>query len=357
MTARLVTPIVVLVAGVGAIVAAVLAPTGNHATGGVLIEEPMPAPEGMVWVPGGKFLMGTNGGKPDEGPVHEVLLDGFWMDKTEVTNRQFQEFVDATGYVTAAEREPELRSLRGPLADVKILDEFNVPGSICFNPDIKPEDIDPGLNAYNWWKYEKGANWRHPEGPGSSIDERMEHPVVHVSWDDAVAYCEWAGKSLPTEAQWEYAARGGLTGKTYPWGDERNPDEKWLNNIWQGGFPFENTEDDGYRTTAPVAMFPPNAFGLHDMSGNVWEWCADYYRPDYYAQSARRNPEGPRNSYDPDEPHVIKRVQRGGSFMCSDVYCIGYRTTARMKGEQDTGAFHTGFRCVVTPDMRANQKN
>lgn len=356
MSSRIALPIIVLVVGLGAVLAAVYAPTGKQATADVVVEEPAETPDGMVWIPGGRFLMGSDGGEPDEQPVHEVLLDGFWMDQTEVTNRQFKEFVDATGYVTSAERQPELRSVRGPLAEVEILDEFNVPGSICFNPDIKPGELDPSRGAYNWWKYQKGANWREPEGPGSSIEDRMDHPVVHVSWDDAMAYCKWAGKRLPTEAQWEYAARGGLSGKTYPWGNVRNPDGAWRNNIWQGGFPFENTEEDGYRTTAPVGTFSPNAYGLCDMSGNVWEWCIDYYRPDYYARSPRRNPEGPRDSYDPDDPHIIKRVQRGGSFMCSDVYCVGYRTTARMKGEQDTGAFHTGFRCVVTPKMLAERR-
>lgn len=357
MTTRVLNPIAVLVVGLGAVLAAVFAPTGTTATDDVLVEEPMAAPPGMVWIPGGRFLMGSYEGKPDEQPIHEVILDGFWMDQTEVTNRQFQEFVEATGYVTTAEKAPELRSVRGALAEVKILDEFNAPGSICFNPDLNPAELDPSLGAYNWWTYQKGANWRQPEGPGSSIEDRLDHPVVHVSWDDAQAYCRWAGKRLPTEAEWEYAARGSLAGKTYPWGNQRNPDGRWLNNIWQGSFPFENTAEDGFPTTAPVASFPPNGYGLYDMSGNVWEWCLDYYRPDYYARSRRRNPRGPRDSYDPDEPNIIKRVQRGGSFMCSDVYCVGYRTTARMKGEQDTGAFHTGFRCIVTPEMRGAEKN
>lgn len=343
----------VLVVGIGALLFAAFAPTGGRpGERALVVEAPADAPEGMVWIPGGTFQMGTpQGERPDEGPVHEVELDGFWMDAHEVTNRQFQQFVEATGYVTTAEREPELRSVRGERANAEILEEFRVPGSICFNPDLKPEQLDPSLGAYNWWKYEKGADWRHPEGPGSSIEDRMDHPVVHVSWLDAAAYCRWAGTRLPTEAEWEYAARGGLDRKIYPWGDERNPDGKWLHNIWQGGFPFENTAEDGHRTTAPVGSFAANGYGLYDMSGNVWEWCQDYYRADYYAHSPRRNPAGPDDSLDPDEPDIIKRVQRGGSFLCSDVYCIGYRCTARMKGEEDTGAFHTGFRCVVTPSM------
>jgi formylglycine-generating enzyme required for sulfatase activity len=320
----------------------------------VLVEEPGPTPAGMVWVPGGTFVMGNDEGAPDESPAHEVTLDGFWMDAREVTNRQFAAFVEATGYVTTSEKAPELRSIKpdSPLAKVEILDEFNKPGSICAVKGFKPEDFDPARGAYSWWEYVPGADWRHPEGPDSSIEDRMDHPVVHVSWLDAKAYCDWAGKRLPTEAEWEYAARGGRGGETYPWGQKRNPDGKWLHNIWQGDFPMENKGEDGFEKTAPVGSFPANAYGLFDMSGNVWEWCADYYRPDYYARSRRRNPTGPRSSFDPQEPGIVKRVQRGGSFMCSDSYCVGYRNAARMKGEEDTGAFHTGFRCVLTPDMR-----
>jgi formylglycine-generating enzyme required for sulfatase activity len=309
--------------------------------------------QNMVWIPAGQFVMGELNTVPDEFPPHEISLDGFWMDTTEVTNRQFEEFIKATGYVTTAERPPELRSIQpgSELEGVKILPELNKPGSICSLQLSSRDEIDPARGAYSWWQYVIGANWKHPEGPESTIDDRMDHPVVHVSWLDAKAYCDWAGKQLPTEAQWEYAARGGRSGQTYPWGTDRNPDGKWLHNIWQGEFPIEDTGEDGFVRTAPVRSFPPNDYGLHDMSGNVWEWCSDYYQPEYYSSSPRHNPPGPDSSFDPQEPGINKRIQRGGSFMCSDQYCVGYRVAARMKGEEDTGAFHTGFRCIVTPSM------
>lgn len=307
----------------------------------------------MQWIPGGRFEMGALNTVPDEFPPHVVALDGFWMDTTEVTNRQFKEFVDATGYMTTAERAPELRSIQpdSELANLQILPEFNKPGSICSLQLSSRDDIDPQKGAYSWWQYVPGANWMHPEGAESTIEDRMEHPVVHVSWLDAKAYCDWAGKKLPTEAQWEFAARGKRSGAVYPWGDALKPDGKWQHNIWQGEFPIKDIGEDGFTSTAPVKSFPPNDFGLYEITGNVWEWCADYYQPEYYAVSPSKNPPGPESSYDPQEPDIIKRVQRGGSFMCSDQYCVGYRVSARMKGEEDSGAFHTGFRCVVTPDM------
>ncbi|MEZ6062503.1 MAG: formylglycine-generating enzyme family protein [Planctomycetaceae bacterium] len=305
--------------------------------------------DGMVWIPGGVFVMGNDFGPPDEAPRHAVALDGFWMDSHEVTNRQFQAFVDATGYVTTAEQPPTFRSIRpgSPMQNAAILEEYNQPGSICSLQINSEADIDPVKGPYSWWDYVVGADWKHPLGPKDSIDDFMDHPVVHVSWLDAKAYCDWAGKSLPTEAQWEYASRGGHEGRVYPWGNTRNPDGTWLHNIWQGNFPLENTLADGFERTSPVGRFPANDFGLFDMSGNVWEWCADYYQPDYYFNSPIKNPPGPKDSFDPQEPDYIKRVQRGGSFMCSEQYCIGYRVASRMKGEEDTGAFHTGFRCVV----------
>lgn len=337
----------------------------------LIVEEPGPTPPGMVWIPGGTFTMGDRRGAPDKDPEyaseipehhdamteHPVELDGFWIDETEVTNRQFQEFVDATGYVTTAEKAPRREDFVGQVPDITAIPEENlVAGSICYNSSFDLDALktvsrsDPAwVFAGQVWKYQQGANWRQPEGPGSSIDDRLDHPVVHVSWEDARAYCRWAGKQLPTEAQWEYAARGGLQQKAYPWGDEPRPAEGWPHNIWQGEFPIRNTGDDGFLTTAPVKSFPPNGYGLYDVTGNVWEWCADWYAPDYYRRSPRRNPAGPPESVDPNEPNVPKRVQRGGSFMCSDQYCIGYSVSARMKGDPLTGAFHTGFRCVRPP--------
>jgi len=307
---------------------------------------------GMVWIPGGTFVMGNNHGPHDEVPRHVVALDGFWMDTREVTNAQFKDFADTTGYVTLPEKKPELRSLKegSNIEQLAILEEMNQPGSICSLKLDSRDDIDE-RGAYSWWQYVPGANWKHPEGPDSSISSCMNHPVVHVSWLDAQEYCQWAGRVLPTEAQWEYAARGGHDGRVYPWGDTRLPHGKWLQNIWQGEFPVEDTGEDGHTTSAPVGSYEPNDFGLHDMSGNVWEWCSDYYRPDYYFTSPVHNPCGPEDSWDPQEPDLIKRVQRGGSFMCSEQYCIGYRVASRMKGEEDTGAFHTGFRTIMTPKM------
>ncbi|MGC1275639.1 MAG: formylglycine-generating enzyme family protein [Planctomycetaceae bacterium] len=363
---RLVLPLVVLAAAVATLAAVLMMPAESSydpdppslsESNPITMMPDGPAPAGMVWIPGGSFQMGNSdpaANQQDEAPVHDVTLDGFWMDATEVTNRQFQEFVDATGYVTTAERPIERDDLQGQIpaaALASIPDEALDPSSICFNSSFDPATIDRSDPRwpYSVWQIIKGANWRQPEGPGSSIDDRMEHPVVHVSWDDAVAYCEWVGKRLPTEAEWEYAARGGLADATYPWGDQREPAGKYVANIWQGDFPYENNVDDGFKTSSPVKAFPPNAYGLYDLSGNVWEWCHDWYRPDYYAKSPNRNPTGPSSSFDPQEPTISKRVQRGGSFMCSDTYCIGYRVSARMKGDLKTGTFHCGFRCVQSP--------
>ncbi len=322
------------------------------------VKPPGPAPEGMVWIPGGTVVEGDDQGPPDERPAHSVTIDGFWMDRTEVTNAAFKKFADATGYLTVAERTPKREDFKGLVADVdKIPAENLVAGSICFNPhfDRKTLTKDQPLWPLQVWKYVKGANWQHPDGPESTITERMNHPVVHVAWVDAVAYCQWAHKRLPTEAEWEYAARGGLKDAIYPCGNELKSNGKWTMNIWQGEFPDTHNVQDGFRTTAPVASFPPNGYGLFDMAGNVWEWCSDFYRPDYYQFAPLANPPGPSDSYDPLEPNSPKRVQRGGSFMCSDNYCRGYRVSARMKQDPDSATFHAGFRCVRSPEAAAEK--
>lgn len=232
----------------------------------------------MAWIPAGKFTMGANDGQPDEAPLHDVKVRGFWMDLYEVSNDQFAKFVEATGYLTTAERKPE----RAQFPDVP--EDKLVPGSVVFTPPAHVETLNDHMQ---WWSYVAGANWRHPEGPQSNIEGRGRHPVVHVSWFDAVEYAKWAGKRLPTEAEWEYAARGGLEQNPYPWGRERFPKSLWMMNIWQGQFPSENTAQDGFAGSAPVGSFPPNGYGLYDMAGNVWEWVSDWYRPDYYSQIGR----------------------------------------------------------------------
>ncbi len=318
---------------------------------------PGPAPEGMVWVPGGEFSMGADGlvesvlmGSPDAvadtQPIHRVAVDGFWMDATEVTNAQFAEFVEATGYRTLAEIAPTAEQF--PTAPPENL----VAGSIVFSPPPKPVPLD---DFFQWWRYVPGANWRHPEGPSSDLDGRENFPVVHVAYADAVAYADWAGKRLPTEAEWEFAQRGGLAGKLYPWGDELQPDGRYRTNFFQGEFPVNDIGADGFKGCAPVMSYPPNAYGLHDMAGNVWEWCSDWYRPDTYSLRAAteavvlKNPAGPADSLDPAEPGIPKRVQRGGSFLCAESYCSRYMAGTRGKGEPDTSTNHLGFRCVKNP--------
>ena len=319
-------------------------------------KEPKPIPAGMVWIPGGSFLMGSRDGGEDEKPVHEVEQSGFWMDMTEVTNAEFKQFADATGYMTVAERTPTREDFAGLVADTsQIRDEDLVAGSICFNPNFDRELIrrirQPGNPdwAHAVWRIQAGASWRHPHGPESGIEDKLGHPVVHIAWPDAVAYCEWAGRRLPTEAEFEFAARGGRRQSEFPWGDALQHGDRFLANLWQGEFPEEHDVQDGHRFTAAVKSYPANGYGLYDISGNVWEWCADWYQPEYYSNSPRRNPSGPRDSFDPNEPGIPKRVQRGGSFMCNDNYCRGYRCATRMKGEVSSSSFHCGFRTVLSP--------
>ncbi|WP_442794930.1 formylglycine-generating enzyme family protein [Pelobium manganitolerans] len=306
---------------------------------------------GMVKIPGGEFMMGGDNAQadPDEYPKHLVILDGFYMDEHEVTNAQFAEFVNATGYVTTAERKPDWEELKKQLPpNTPKPDESQlVAASLVFTPPNHPVD----LNDYRqWWSWVPGADWKHPEGPKSNLTGKENYPVVHISWDDAMAYCKWAGKRLPTEAEWEYAARGGQTNKVYPWGNEGIGVGDSKANSWDGNFPYENTEKDGFKGLAPVKQYKPNGYGLYDMGGNVWEWCADWYRNDYYAEVAKpmgvKNPKGPADSYDPDEPYTPKKVTRGGSYLCNDSYCSGYRVARRMKSSSDSGLSNTGFRCV-----------
>ncbi len=293
---------------------------------------------GMVLIPAGKFKMGSLNFE-DAQPIHEVQLDSFYMDVHEVTNAQFAAFVEATGYVTVAEQPLDPKDFPG--VDPKLL----VPGSAVFEA---PEEVAGLSDPMQWWSYVPGANWQHPEGPSSTIKGREQFPVTHIAYPDAAAYAKWAGKRLPTEAEWEYAAKAGRhSNEMYYWGNDKKEDGKWLANIFQGTFPTSNTKEDGYTGTAPVRSFPANAWGLYDMEGNVWEWCADFYRSDAYRlDRGQQNPKGPADSYDPQEPGAVKRVQRGGSFLCNDQYCERYKAGSRGKGEVNSPTNNVGFRCV-----------
>ena len=311
-----------------------------------------PAPQGMAWIPGGEFMMGGDAaseglcGLPglvrDATPVHQVYVDGFWMDRTEVTNEEFERFVKATGYITVAEKAPTKEDF--PTVPIENL----VAGSVVFTSTKQKVPLNDHLQ---WWRYQKGANWRHPDGPESDLKGKEQLPVVHVCYYDAEAYAKWAGKRLPTEAEWEFAARGGRPAELYSWGNDLKPGGKWMANIYQGQFPVKDNGEDGFAGIASVAQFPANGFGLYDMAGNVWEWCSDWYRSDYYLQLAStgtvtRNPKGPDSPFDPAEPMEKKRVHRGGSFLCTDQYCTRYMVGTRGKGEVNTGTNHLGFRCV-----------
>lgn len=318
------------------------------------IKKPGDAPEGMVWVPGGEFSMGCDiqgeslcglpGVTLDASPIHRVYVDSFWMDSTEVTNEQFSKFVDATKYVTVAETKPTAEEFPGAPP------ENLVAGSTVFTPTPSPVALN---DYFQWWSYVRGADWRHPTGPDSDLAGREKMPVVQIAYEDAEAYAKWSGKRLPTEAEWEFGARGGKAGWLYAWGNTLKPDNKFQANIYQGSFPVEGGDSglDGFKGIAPVAQFPSNPYGLHDMSGNVWEWVSDWYRHDYYttlknAGRVARNPTGPSSSFDPAEPTEKKRVHRGGSFLCTDKYCTRYMIGTRGKGEQRTASNHVGFRCV-----------
>ncbi len=314
---------------------------------------PGPAPEGMVWIPGGEFSMGsqvptdvfctraTLSSVNDAQPIHRVQVGGFWMDKNVVSNEEFAKFVAATGYKTVAERAPTKEEF--PTAPPENL----VAGAVVFTPTSQPVMLN---DHYQWWRYVHGADWRHPTGPDSSVQDKQKYPVVQVAYADAAVYAKWAGKRLPTEAEWEFAARGGLTGKAYAWGDEFKPGGKFMANTYQGRFPVKDTGGDGFAGIAPVGQFPPNGYNLYDMAGNVWQWCSDWYRPDYYSQLAAaggvaRNPQGPSSSYRPGNARP-QRVLRGGSFLCTDQYCSRYLMGTRGKGDFDTGCDNLGFRCV-----------
>ncbi len=291
----------------------------------------------MVLIKGGTYQMGSDSYQ-DSKPVHSVTVNSFYMDEHEVTNAQYAQFVKATGYTTVAEQQLNPADYPGVPAD-KL-----VPGSAVFTPPSQAVSLD---NPMQWWTYVNGANWKHPQGAQSNIVGKEKEPVVQISYTDAVAYAKWAGKRLPTEAEWEYAARAGKHFDDYYWGADLKPNGKWAANIFQGNFPWKNTDADGFVGVAPVKSFAPNSFGLYDMEGNVWEWCSDLYRPDFYAISTAANPQGPKDSYDPDEPNMEKHVQRGGSFLCSDDYCIRYKAGSRGKGETNSAGNNLGFRCVM----------
>ncbi|MEO6813548.1 MAG: formylglycine-generating enzyme family protein [Ginsengibacter sp.] len=322
----------------------------NHLTDSSITNNGDTSVAGMSYIKGGTFMMGgdNNQASADEYPKHEVQVDGFWMDNSEVTNAQFQKFVNATHYITTAEKKPDWEEMKGtlPPGTPKPPDSMMVAASLVFHQTSGPVDLQ---DYGQWWSWVKGADWKHPEGPNSNIKGKENYPVVQVSWYDAMAYCKWAGKRLPTEAEWEFAARGGRENQIYPWGNEPINSGKPKANSWGGNFPYFNNKKDGFVGIAPVKSFAANGYGLYDMAGNVWEWCSDWYDANYYKSlnnSIAVNPKGPDKSFDPTDNYTPKRSLRGGSFLCNDTYCSGYRVARRMKSSPDTGLEHTGFRCV-----------
>lgn len=315
---------------------------------------PSKIPKGMVWIPGGEFSMGSNvadeslcsikGVTKDAAPIHRVYVDGYFMDETEVTNEEYAKFVKATGYKTVAEHKPTKEEF--PTA----AEEDLITGSVVFTPTASAVNLNDFLQ---WWAYIGGTDWKHPEGPQTNLTRREKYPVVQIAYEDAVAYANWAGKRLPTEAEWEFAARGGKTGNLYSWGNTLKPNGKFQANIYQGHFPIKDgdTGEDGFKGIAPTAQFAANSYGLYDMAGNVWEWVNDWYSPTYYEELSKtgkvtKNPQGPEAYNDPTDPTEKKRVHRGGSFLCTDQYCTRYMVGTRGKGEIRSAANHVGFRCV-----------
>jgi formylglycine-generating enzyme len=320
--------------------------SASTANADVTVDDFSSQPDGMIWIPGGTFRMGSDRHYPEEAPVHRVTVDGFWMDRYPVTNGQFREFVRATKHVTVAEIIPDPRDYPG------MLPHMIYAGSLMFSPPAHPVSL---RDFSQWWTFAKGANWRHPYGPGSNIRGLDDHPVVHVAFSDALAYAKWAGKDLPTEAEWEFAARGGLEDAEFAWGDEFTPAGRHMANTWQGEFPHQNANADGFERTSPVSAFPPNGYGLHDMIGNVWEWTADWYSPKHQADAPKaccipENPRGGREdgSYDPRTTNVKipQKVIKGGSHLCAPNYCRRYRPAARHAEPVDTSTSHLGFRCI-----------
>jgi formylglycine-generating enzyme required for sulfatase activity len=303
-------------------------------------------PDGMVFIPGGTFRMGSDNHYPEEAPAHRVSVDPFFIDRAPVTNRQFRDFVRATGHVTVAEKVPDARDYPGALPHMLYA------GSLVFTPPSHPVNL---RDWSQWWQFMKGGDWRHPCGPKSNINGLDNHPVVHIAYADALAYARWADKELPTEAEWEFAARGGLDEAEFAWGDELTPDGQQMANTWQGNFPQENLCSDGFARTSPVTAFPPNGYGIHDMIGNVWEWTSDWYTPKHEGDAPKAccipdNPRGGReeDSYDPCQPQIRipRKVLKGGSHLCAPNYCRRYRPAARHAEPVDTSTSHVGFRCV-----------